>query len=93
MITIRMPVIKPCPFADEMDAGEVEITLPGDAPELHSLAKKVYGLCADPVTHEQFTRAILDLLGGEGLVVARWRTGPWVVEVREGDDLLRQHLH
>lgn len=85
MITIRMPVIKLCPCVDEIDAGELMITLPGDAPELHDLAWKVHGLCAAPVTHEDFTRSVLDLLGGKGLVVTRWHTGPWEVECREGD--------
>lgn len=85
-----MPVVKRCPFMDELDAGEVAVTLPGDAPELHNLAGKIRELCAEPVTHEQFTRGVLDLLGGEALVVTRWHTGPWEVEVREGNDLLRE---
>jgi hypothetical protein len=86
MITITMPVLKPCPFVGELDAGELAITFPGDAPELHNLAAQVQKLCAEPVTHEDFTRGVLDMLGGEGLVVTRWHTGPWSVEVREGDD-------
>jgi len=90
MITIRRPVIKRCPFKPETDAGELVIVLPGDAPELHNLSEQVDKLCAEPVTHEDFTRAVLDLLGGEGLVTTTWNTGPWAVEVREGDDLLRE---
>lgn len=88
MITIRMPVIKPCPFRDEIDAGLLEFTLPGEAPELHDLARKICVICAEPSTHEAFTLAVLDLLGGEGLVVTRWHTGPFEVEVREGDESL-----
>ena len=92
MITLTMQVTKRCPFKDELDAGELVITLPGDAPELHALAKEIHGeLCAAPVTHEDFTRAAFDLIGRDGLVVTRWHTGPWSVEVREGDDdLLRE---
>ena len=63
--------------------GELAITSPEDAPELHNLAEQIDKLCAEPVTHEEFTRAVLDILGGEGLVVTRWHTGPWSVEVRE----------
>ena len=90
MITVTMPVLKQCPFKDELDAGELAVTFPEDAPELHNLAAQVLKLCAEPVTHEDFTRGVLDMLGGEGLVVTRWHTGPWDVEVWEGDDLLRQ---
>jgi hypothetical protein len=100
MITITMPVAKRCPYAAELDAGELTITLPGDAPELHDLARQVGALGRDGtagVSHEEFNRQVLDLLalvyGMPGaLVVTRWRTGPWDVEVRDGDDLLRQSV-
>ncbi len=93
MITIRRPVIKRCPFKDETDAGELVIVLPEDAPELHNLAEQVDKLCAEPVTHEDFTRGVLDLLGGEGIVTTTWHTGPWTVEVQEGSgDLLRESV-
>ncbi len=89
MITVRRPVIKRCPFKDETDAGELIITFQEDAPELHNLSEQIDKLCAEPVTHEDFTRGVLDMLGGEAAVVTRWHTGPWDVEVREGD-LLRE---
>lgn len=93
MITIRRPVIKRCPFKDETDAGELAITFPEDAPELHNLAEQIDKLCAEPVTHEDFTRGVLDLLGGDAAVTTTWHTGPWSVEVREGpDDLLRESV-
>ena len=84
MITIRRPVIKRCPFKPETDAGELVITFPEDAPELHGLAGQVDRLCAEPVTHEEFTRAVADLLEPGALVTTTWHTGPWSVEVREG---------
>jgi hypothetical protein len=91
MITIRRPVIKRCPFKPETDAGELIITFPGDAPELHNLAAWVDSLCADRITHEEFTRKVADFLGDGVQVVTKWHTGPWSVEVREGgDDLLRE---
>ena len=84
MITVRRPVIKRCPFKPETDAGELIITFPEDAPELHNLAEQVDKLCAEPITHEDFTRAVADMLYGEALVTTTWNTGPWSVEVREG---------
>jgi len=92
VITVRRPVIKRCPFKDETDAGELVITFAEDAPELHNLAEKIDALCAEPVTHEDFTRGVLDMLGGEAQVTTTWHTGPWSVEVREGDDLLRESV-
>jgi hypothetical protein len=88
MITVAMPVLKQCPFVDELDAGRLIITFAEDAPELHNVASQVRKLCADPVTHEDFTRSVLDMLGDGVLVATRWHTGPFDVEVREGDENL-----
>lgn len=84
MITVRRPVIKRCPFKPETDVGELVITFPEDAPELHNLAAWVDSLCGDPITHEEFTRAIADFLGSGTQVTTTWHTGPWSVEVTEG---------
>jgi hypothetical protein len=84
MITIRRAVLKRCPFKDEADAGELAIVLPGDAPELHGLGDQVDVLCREPVTHEDFTRAVLALLPDGAQVTTTWHTGAWSVEVREG---------
>ena len=83
MITLRTPVLKRCPFKDEADAGELVITLPGDAPELHRLGDKIEELCRRPVTHEDFTRDVLGLLPEGAQVTTRWRTGRWSAEVSE----------
>jgi len=88
-VTICRQVIKACPFKDEMDAGELVITIAGDAPELHKLGREVDGLCTGPVSHEDFTRAVLALLPGGSAVTTRWHTGPWSVEVSEGGAVLR----
>ncbi len=85
IITIRRQVIKACPFKDEMDAGELVITIPGEAPELHHLGKQVSDLCAHPISHEDFTREVCDLLPEGSTVTTTWRTGPWDVEVCEGN--------
>ena len=82
MITLRRPVIKRCPFKPETDTGELVIVLPGDAPELHNLAGQIDKLCAEPVTHEDFTRGVLDLLEDGAQVTTTWHTGPWSVDVR-----------
>lgn len=90
MITIRRPVIKQCPFKKETDTGELIITLPGDAPELHELGRDIDALCAAPVTHEDFTRAVLLLLPDGCHVTTHWHTGTWTVEVSEGSGVLRE---
>lgn len=81
-VTVRRPVVKRCPHRDEIDAGELEITFTGDAPELHSLAAHVDAAAGEPVTHEEFTRQIAALVPGAH-VTTRWSTGPWSVEVGE----------
>ena len=82
MITVTMPVLKRCPFVDETRRGPTGHHVREDAPELHNLAAQVQKLCAEPVTHEDFTRSVADMLGGEALVVTTWHTGPWDVECR-----------
>jgi hypothetical protein len=93
VITIRTPALKRCPFRGEADAGELAITFPGDAPELHALGDQVEALCGKPVTHEDFTRAVLALLPEGAQVATRWQTGRWSAEVSEGDALLREPVH
>lgn len=92
---IRRPVIKRCPFKDEIDAGELVITIPGEAPELHALAEQVDALAAEPVSHEEFTTRVSALLAPGAEVMTTWHTGPWSVEVREevparGDQVVRE---
>lgn len=91
--TIRRPVIKPCPYRAETDAGELVITFDGPAPELHALAAHVDELCADAVTHEDFTASVAALVP-EAKVATRWNTGPWLVEVCEedGHQVLRERV-
>lgn len=81
--TLRRPVIKRCPFRDETDTGELVIVIDGEAPELHAFGAQVDKLAGEPVTHEQFTAAVADLLPG-AKVTTTWHTGPWSVEVCEG---------
>lgn len=92
MITIRRAVLKRCPHRDETDRGELAITLPGDAPELHHLGAQVDVLCDHAVTHEDFTRSVLALLPEGARVATTWHTGPWLVEVSEGA-LLREPVN
>jgi len=88
--TLKRQVIKRCPFKNEMDAGELTIVIDGPAPELHALGGQVDEIAAKPVSHEDFTVAVAELVPGCA-VLTTWRTGPWSVEVREGnDDLLRE---
>lgn len=80
--TLRRPVIKRCPFRDEIDAGELVITLRGPAPELHQLAEQIDRLAAAPISHEDFTEQVAILLPMGSRLETTWRTGPWSVEVR-----------
>ena len=81
-VTLSWPVTKKCPFRDELDAGELVITVAEDAPELHDLAGAIFRLLADPVTHEDFTRSVAGLLPPGSEVVTTWSTGPFHVTVR-----------
>jgi hypothetical protein len=80
--TLRRQVVKQCPFKDETDAGELVITIDGDAPELHGLGEAVDAYTADPISHEDFTRSVAMLLPAGSEAVTTWTTGPWSVEVR-----------
>lgn len=81
IITIRRPVIKRCPFRDEIDAGRLELTLTGEAPELHGLDAAIEDLCTVPVSHEDFTASLADLLPPGSVVRSFWNTGSLDVEV------------
>ena len=84
MIVVSMPVTKRCPFRDETDIGHLTVTAPGDSPELHSLAEQIRELATrEPVSHEDYTRAVAWLLPAGTKVVTTWQTGPWDVEVTE----------
>jgi hypothetical protein len=87
-VTLRWAITKRCPFRDELDAGDLEITVAEDAPELHNLAAEIWKLAAEiwkltaePVTHEAFTRAVAMMLPPGSEVVTTWNTGPFSVTV------------
>jgi len=82
-VTLRRPVIKRCPFVPETDAGTLTIVIPGEAPEIHNLDKVIDQLCAAPISHEDFTAAVADLLPAGAKVTTTWQTGSWDVEVTE----------
>jgi hypothetical protein len=92
MITITRPVVKACPYRDELDFGTLAITFPYDASELHALSRQVDEVAGEPITHEEYTRRVLSLLPEGSSVVTTWGTGLWKVEVREGA-LLRHDVH
>lgn len=80
--TLRRSVTKQCPFKDETDNGDLVITIPGEAPELHALAASVDGYADIRISHEDFTAGIASLLPAGSEAVTTWTTGPWSVEVR-----------
>lgn len=78
-----MTVLKRCPYKDEVDIGSLAIAMHGDAPELHELGEQIDKLCEVPISHENFTRAVLALVPSATEVRTTWHTGPWTVEVVE----------
>jgi hypothetical protein len=82
LTTIRRPAIKRCPYKDETDIGEIEINFDGPAPELHELDNKINALCANAISHEDFTAGIAALVP-DAIVKTTWQTGSWSVEVTE----------
>ncbi len=80
-VTLRSTVIKQCPYRDETDVGALVIVLDGEAPELHGLATQIDALCAEPITHEQFTAQLAAILPSGARITTNWTTGPWAVQV------------
>jgi hypothetical protein len=83
MITVRRLMAKRCPYVDETDVGTLTITAARDAPELHTLAAEIDKIAAEPISHEDFTRAVANRLPAGARVLWETRTGAWDVEVRE----------
>lgn len=82
IVTLKLPVVKRCPFTDERDSGMLTLVIPGKAPELHDLEVRVKTLTGTPVSHEDFTEKVAALMPPGTDVVTRWKTGSWEVEVR-----------
>lgn len=75
-VTVTGVVRHLCPYVDEVDHGEVELTFhvaDGDGPELHSLAHRLRDYEDERISHEAFTRTLLDVTDAER-VVTRWTT-------------------
>ncbi len=80
---LRRQVTKKCPFIEgETDHGRLTVIIPGKAPELHDLARKVAEITAGPVSHEDFTADVAGLLPPGSEVVTEWETAGWSVTVR-----------
>lgn len=82
MITATMPMVKQCPYVDEIDVGTVTFTWAGDAPDLHNVAANVQSWAAQKATHEEATRALADTWGAQ--VETAWRTGGMDVTCASG---------
>ncbi len=85
-VTVRlwMPVTKDCPYKAETDEGTLGLAIRGDAPELHGLAERIAAIPQQPISHEDYTRAVRALLPRGSRVTTTWHTGPWDVEVTSG---------
>lgn len=83
-VTIQRDVAKRCPHRDEMDIGLLEIEFYGEAPELHELSNLIDDIAAEPISHEDYTKAVYDLcLGIDARVRTQWQTGEWAVTVTQ----------
>jgi chloramphenicol 3-O-phosphotransferase len=81
--TLRRQVVKQCPYKAETDIGELVITIGGPAPELHALAAAIAAITAEPISHEEFTAAVADLLPAGARVDTTWHTAGWTVGVTD----------
>ena len=80
-ITVRSPLVHVCPFADEIDVGEVEMTFEGDAPELYDLRRHLERFATQALTHEAITRQLAEDFP-QAEIVTTWTTAGMGVEVR-----------
>lgn len=84
-VKITAPVEKRCPYKDEQDEGSLTLTFRvfKDAPELHELAENLSTWTDIPISHEDFTDAVVRRWHSEGCVSARstWRTAGLEVSV------------
>lgn len=76
---VTASVVKLCPFYDEVDMGTVTFTWRGYAPELHALAARLRAYRDVRISHEDFTRALVETTGAK--VVTTWSTAGLSVEV------------
>lgn len=88
--TLRTPVVKRCPFREEIDTGQLVITFPGEAPELHALGGQIAALEGREITHEAFTAAVAAVLPHGAVAVTTWNTGRFEVEVKEDGSALHR---
>jgi len=80
---ISRPLARQCPLSGETGLGELAVTLPGPAPELHALAGAVAAITARPVTGEDLIAGVAALLPAGARVTAAWHVPGWTVEVSD----------
>lgn len=83
-LTVTSPVIKRCPYVDEVDEGTVTLTFAvdvGDGPELHGLSRYLNGFANQSLSHEAFTRAVYHRTAAVE-VESTWTTAGMTVTAR-----------
>jgi NADPH-dependent 7-cyano-7-deazaguanine reductase QueF len=84
-VTVRRLFVHRCPFVDEIDQGEIEISWDGSAVELHELGDYLDTWATVPISHEAVAEAVrLAVLerGGENVeVIGRFTTANFGVVV------------
>lgn len=79
-LTASMPMVKRCPYHDELDVGTVAFTWDREAPDLHDVASSVVAFAEQEVTHEAATQHLADAWECE--VRTTWTTAGMAVEVK-----------
>lgn len=97
-VTVRSELHHSCPFVDEGDVGEVEITWTARTStiELHSLSAYLVQFAHVAVSHEALTARIQADLLAAGVEVQRvrtfWRTAGMAVTVEAESVVLRESV-
>lgn len=83
-MTVTAEVTKRCPYREEVDRGVAVLVfdLPDDTdgPELHALRSALDGFLDVEMSHEDYTRQLLENTGARQ-VTTRWTTAGMTVEV------------
>lgn len=83
-VTVTAQVTKRCPYRDERDDGTVVLTFDvadhQDAPELHALSDHLGSWRDQAISHEAFTRDVVQQTGATS-ARSRWTTAGMEVSV------------
>ena len=83
-VTVTAGVTKRCPYRDEYDHGSVTLVFDvaddEDGPELHDLSDKIDAYQDERLSHEHFTRQVVEVFGAVR-ATSTWTTAGLAVTV------------